>query len=69
MNSMTTKPCWQFAICAVIFFAIILYASPQRAFADQIPSGWESSNMKPIGYSDLGRQQAFKLALKHVGDL
>ena len=43
-------------------------ASPQRAAADQIPSGWEASNMKPIGYSDLGGHEAFKMAIKHVGD-
>jgi len=67
MKSTTIKLTWQIAICAVIF-AAILYAPPQRAFADQIPSGWEASNMKPIGYSDLGGHEAFKMAIKHVGD-
>jgi hypothetical protein len=38
------------------------------AYADQIPAGWESSNMTPIGYSDLGGKEAFKMAIKHVGD-
>ena len=38
------------------------------AFADQIPAGWEASNMTPIGYSDLGGKEAFKMAIKHVGD-
>ena len=35
--------------------------------ADQIPKGWEASNMKPIGYSDLGgRGGAFKIAIRQV---
>ena len=67
MKSTATKLHRQIAICAIIF-AGILYAFPQRAFADQIPTGWEASNMKPIGYSDLGGHEAFKLAIKHVGD-
>jgi len=37
-------------------------------YADQIPAGWEASNMTPIGYSDLGGREAFKMAIKHVGD-
>ena len=37
--------------------------------ADEIPQGWEASNMKPIGYSGLeGRGGAFKMAIKHAGD-
>src|SRR5260221_5380457 len=41
----------------------------QRAHADQIPSGWKASSMRPIGYSDLdGHGGAFKLAIRHVGD-
>ena len=40
-----------------------------RASADQIPSGWEASNLEPIGYSGLdGRGGAFKMAIKHVKD-
>jgi len=38
------------------------------AFADDIPSGWKASNMKPIGYSNINGHGAFKLAIKHVGD-
>src|SRR6266481_4471659 len=38
------------------------------ASADQIPEGWEASNMKPIGYSDLGGKEAFKMAIRNVGD-
>ena len=31
--------------------------------------GWEASNMKPIGYSDLdGHGGSFKMAIKHVND-
>ena len=37
-------------------------------YADQIPAGWKASNMTPIGYSDLGGREAFKMAIKHVGD-
>ena len=37
--------------------------------ADQIPAGWEASNLEPIGYSGLdGRGGAFKMAIKHVND-
>ena len=57
----------QVTVCGVIF-AGILHLSLQRALADQIPTGWEASNMKPIGYSDLDGHEAFKLAIKHVGD-
>ena len=40
-----------------------------RASADQIPTGWEASNLEPIGYSGLdGRGGAFKMAIKHVND-
>ena len=67
MNSMATKFHWQIAIC-VVLFAGISCESPRRVSADQIPAGWEASNMKPIGYSDLGGHEAFKMAIKHVGD-
>jgi hypothetical protein len=67
LKSSTDGYRWQIAISAVIL-AGILYAPPRRAFADQIPSGWEASNMKPIGYSDLGGHEAFKMTIKHVGD-
>ncbi len=36
--------------------------------ADQIPAGWKASNMTPIGYSDLEGREAFKMAIRHVGD-
>ena len=67
MKSTTTKLHRQMLTYAVLL-AGILYALPQRAFADQIPSGWEASNMRPIGYSDLDGHEAFKMAIKHVGD-
>lgn len=51
-----------------LIIAAILCEWPRRALADQIPSGWEASNMKPIGYSDLGGHEAFKISIKHVGD-
>src|SRR5665213_665910 len=53
--------------CAILL-AGVLSIFPRHAYADQIPSGWEASNMKPIGYSDLGGHEAFKMAIKHVGD-
>src|ERR1039458_10755242 len=69
MKSTTThKFNWQIAIFVFISIICISYALPQRVLADQIPSGWEASNMKPIGYSDLGGHEAFKMAIKHVGD-
>ena len=38
-----------------------------QAHANQIPSGWEASNMRPIGYSGLdGRGGAFKMAIRQV---
>ena len=43
--------------------------SVQRSSADQIPVGWEASNMKAIGYSGLdGRGGAFKMAIKQVNN-
>lgn len=53
-----------FWACALIF----LCALPSVR-ADDIPTGWEASNMKPIGYTGLdGRGGAFKMAIKHAGD-
>jgi hypothetical protein len=46
--------------------AMALLAAP--ALADPIPKGWEARNMHPIGYSDLNGRDAFKLAIRHVGD-
>jgi hypothetical protein len=40
----------------------------RRALADAIPQGWEASNMKPIGYSDLEGHGAFKMTIRHIGD-
>jgi len=58
---------WAAPAMFCIFGTIVLLAG--RASADQIPSGWEASNMKPVGYSGLdGRGGAFKIAIKHVND-
>jgi|SRR5579862_7123319 len=59
-----------FRIFLSTFIMIIgLWVCAQRMGADRIPTGWEASNMKPIGYSDLdGRGGAFKMAIRHVGD-
>jgi hypothetical protein len=55
-----------------LLWSVLALAAPAlivpRAYADQIPPGWEASNMTPIGYSDLGGKEAFKMAIKHVGD-
>jgi hypothetical protein len=51
---------------AVCFAALVYFSVPAGA---QIPAGWEASNMRAIGYSDLdGRGGAFKMAIKRVGD-
>ncbi len=55
------------AAITTLFILGIAASHPGRGFADQIPSGWEASNMKPIGYSGLdGRGGAFKMAINHV---
>ena len=57
---------WLILIIAVVSIGTI---AARRAGADQIPKGWEASNMKPIGYSGLdGRGGAFKLAIRHVNN-
>ena len=51
---------------AVGLGALLSFSAPTAA---QIPAGWEGSNMRAIGYSDLdGRGGAFKMAIKRVGD-
>jgi hypothetical protein len=67
MKSTTIHTRLQIAACAFILAGIFLACS-RPLLADQIPSGWEASNMKPIGYSDLNGHEAFKMAIKHVGD-
>jgi hypothetical protein len=67
MKSTTIQTRLQFAACVFILAGVFLACS-RPASADQIPSGWEASNMKPIGYSDLNGHEAFKMAIKHVGD-
>jgi hypothetical protein len=67
MKSKTIQTRLQIAACAFILAGVFLACS-RPALADQIPSGWEASNMKPIGYSDLNGHEAFKMAIKHVGD-
>ncbi len=47
----------------------ILFLCLPAAHAEAIPKGWDASNMKPVGYSDLeGRGGAFKMAIRHVND-
>jgi hypothetical protein len=53
--------------CAGIWLAAVLLMS-HRVLADKIPLGWEASNMKPIGYSDLEGHGAFKMTIRHVND-
>jgi hypothetical protein len=48
---------------ALLMFVI----SSPRAHADQIPAGWEASNMKPVGYTAMdGRGGAFKMAIRKI---
>jgi hypothetical protein len=55
------------ALISGLFILVIAALHPSRGYADQIPTGWEASNMKPIGYSGLdGRGGAFKMAIRHV---
>jgi hypothetical protein len=52
---------------AVALIGICATWTVGTAFADQIPSGWTASHMRPVGYSDLGgRGGAFKMAIKNV---
>jgi hypothetical protein len=48
---------------------IAMFFSQSTTYADPIPKGWQASNMKAIGYSDLdGRGGAFKMAIRRVAD-
>jgi hypothetical protein len=58
---------WRILLRSVLGLAVVALLAPY-GYADQIPAGWEASNMTPIGYSDLGGHEAFKMAIKHVGD-
>jgi len=54
---------------ASLCFFIIWPGIPGVSHADQIPAGWRSNEMKPIGYSGLdGHGGAFKLAIRRVND-
>ena len=59
-------------ICALIAGSAIALALSvpvsRRVLADNIPQGWQASNMKPIGYSDLEGHGAFKMTIRHVND-
>ncbi|HUL31824.1 MAG TPA: hypothetical protein VLZ03_15350, partial [Thermodesulfobacteriota bacterium] len=43
-----------------------LLLSAQAGLADPIPTGWQASNMKPVGYSRLDGSAASKLSIKQV---
>ena len=54
---------WRIALIVILVVAVLA----PHGYADEIPKGWEASNMKPIGYSDLaGRGGAFKMAIRQV---
>jgi hypothetical protein len=54
-------------IIAMVVSAVAV--TTQCDYADQIPSDWAASNMRPVGYSALdGRGGAFKMAIRHVND-
>jgi hypothetical protein len=47
--------------------ALVLAVMQTGVRADQIPTGWQASNMRPVGYSGLdGRGGAFKIAIRQV---
>ena len=49
--------------------AALLAMLTTAASADPIPSGWQASGLKPIGYTDLGGMRSGqKLAIKHSND-
>jgi len=39
---------WRIALIVILVVAVLA----PYGYADEIPKGWEASNMKPIGYSD-----------------
>lgn len=48
---------------------VVMLSLTRPAFADDIPQGWEASNMLPVGYTGLdGHGGAFKMTIKHVND-
>ena len=54
---------WRIALIVIL---VVLVLAPY-GYADEIPKGWEASDMRPIGYSDLaGRGGAFKMAIRQV---
>ena len=55
---------WKPRSMAALLVTLVLAAS--LAYADPIPKGWEASNMKPIGYSNLEGHGGFKMAIRHV---
>ncbi len=56
------------ALLNVAMAVCVMATLAQGSYDDEIPKGWEASNIRPIGYSDLGGHEAFKMAIKHVGD-
>jgi hypothetical protein len=57
------------ALGVSVVVSLVLWLASPALRADQIPAGWQASNMKPIGYSELdGRGGAFKMVVRHVGD-
>ena len=68
MNRASATSHWRVIFGAAILMALFTLPFSRRASADKIPAGWEASNMKPIGYSDLNGHGAFKLAIKRAGD-
>jgi hypothetical protein len=66
MRLLKSNSLLRFFVCAGVLMVVAVLIQPV-AFGDQIPPGWEGSNMKPIGYSGLdGRGGAFKMAIRQV---
>src|SRR3954469_14454149 len=57
------------ALKAILFGSALAFAAHAApAAADPFPTGWQARNMEPVGYSNLEGRDAFKLAIKRVGD-
>src|SRR5260221_14343558 len=51
-------------LCALTLAACAALTTIARA--DEIPAGWQASNMKPVGFNNLEGRATFQLAVKQV---
>ena len=68
MKSNPRRPVLRILLAFTVTVSILTFLA-HRGYADDIPKGWEASNLHPIGYSDMaGRAGNIKMAIKRVGD-